>query len=303
MRLVGEFENKSEAGRFSDYLTHTGIENRVMEEEGVFEVWVHVEDEVENAEKLLKQFLEEGVPIDYQEVAKKARQMRKEAEKEAKDGPRYLDARTTIFYRGPAPNGALTLLLILASVAVAIFSELGKNPGALRGLFITDIQVNGRMARWIPGLQEIMRGEVWRLFTPMFIHFDILHLLFNMLWLKDLGSMIEDRKGSLFLAVFILVVSAASNLSQYLVSTPLFGGMSGVVYGLLGYIWMKGKYDPGSRLALHKSIVIMMITWYFLCFTGLMGPVANAAHTAGLVIGVAWGFLTSKKLSDLLKKK
>jgi membrane associated rhomboid family serine protease len=78
--------------------------------------------------------------------------------------------------------------------------------------------------------------------------------------------------------------------------------MSGVVYGLLGYIWMKGKYDPGSRLFLHKTTVAFMISWYFLCFTGMFGPIANGAHTAGLVIGVAWGFISSPKFRQLIKQ-
>ncbi len=297
MRLVGEFEDRSQAGTFSDYLTQMGIVNQLIEEEdGTFEVWVHAEDEVERAEKLLKEFLEKGTPIDRQEVAKRAKKVRKEAEREAKNGPRYMDARTTIFYKGPAPNGALTLLLILASVVVTLLSSLGENLDTLGVLLITDVVSDGYRISWLPGLGEIMNGEIWRVFTPMFIHFGPLHLIFNMLWLKDLGSMVEDRKGSLFLGVFILIVSAAGNLAQYTVSHPLFGGMSGVVYGLLGYIWMKGKYDPGSRLALHKTTVTWMIGWFFLCFTGLVGNVANAAHAAGLVIGVAWGFLTSKKL-------
>ena len=66
--------------------------------------------------------------------------------------------------------------------------------------------------------------------------------------------------------------------------------MSGVVYGLLGYIWMRGKFDPGSGLYLHPSTVTMMIIWFFACFTPIIPNVANAAHAAGLVIGIAWGY-------------
>ena len=70
--------------------------------------------------------------------------------------------------------------------------------------------------------------------------------------------------------------------------------MSGVVYGLLGYIWMRAKFDPFSGLFLHKNTVIMMLVWLVLCFTGLLGPIANLAHLFGLLIGMAAGFLFSQ---------
>ena len=306
MRVIGELSDSDQAGTFSDYLTQAGIDNRVDEEtsagQRVYEIWVLSEDDVSRAEVELKKFRENPGGEEYQGVARAAKKIKKQAEKEAKEPPLYMDARTTVFYQGPTPNGALTLILILACLAIAVFSKLGENTRALQKLFIVDLFNQGDYVYWNKGLKEIMRGEVWRLFTPMFIHFGIMHLVFNMLWLKDLGSMIEDRKGSLFLGVFVLVVSAASNLTQFMVSHPLFGGMSGVVYGMLGYIWMKGKFDPVSRLSLHKSTVALMIFWFFFCFTGLAGRVANGAHAAGLIVGMAWGYLTSGMIRQHLRK-
>ena len=65
---------------------------------------------------------------------------------------------------------------------------------------------------------------------------------------------------------------------------------------------MKGKFDPASKLALHRTTVMMMIGWYFLCLSGLVGHIANMAHTVGLVVGIAWGYLTSGHFKRLLKK-
>jgi GlpG protein len=134
-------------------------------------------------------------------------------------------------------------------------------------------------------------GQVWRLLTPIFIHFSFLHLLFNMLWLKDLGTIIEVRQGAGRLVLLVAILAVASNVGQYLVSGPNFGGMSGVVYGLLAYIWMRGKCDPFSGYFIHPQIFIMMMIWFFLCLTGLLGNIANTAHAVGLVVGIIMGCL------------
>jgi len=122
----------------------------------------------------------------------------------------------------------------------------------------------------------------------------VLHIVFNMLWLKDLGSELERRQGSVYFSVLVLVVAILSNLGQYLLAGPNFGGMSGVVYGLLGYCWIRGRFDPASGLSLNQGVVTMMIIWFVLCWTGLIGNVANWAHTFGLVAGMAWGFAAAK---------
>lgn len=174
-----------------------------------------------------------------------------------------------------------TIALIAISVALTLYIELGANEEALRPLLISDPAAGF--------LGSIAQGEVWRLVTPMFIHFGILHIAFNMMWLWDLGRAIEGRQGPRFLALFVFTAGIAANLAQYLITgSPYFGGMSGVVYGLLGYLWMRG---PSLGIHLHQSTVIMMLVWYVLCWTGLVGPIANWAHTGGLLIGVAWGYL------------
>jgi GlpG protein len=89
------------------------------------------------------------------------------------------------------------------------------------------------------------------------------------------------------------VTGVLSNLGQHYFKGPFFEGMSGVVYGLLGYIWMKGKFDPASGLYLHPQTVVMMLIWFFACLFKLIPNVANWAHGVGLVVGMAWGALSS----------
>ena len=187
---------------------------------------------------------------------------------------------------------SVSIALIAISAAVALLSNLGSSQAALQALYISDPDN--------AGLQDILSGQIWRLVTPIFIHFGLMHFAFNMMWVWDLGKLIETKKGAGFYIGFVLMVGALSNLAQYLsTQSPFFGGMSGVVYGLFGYIWIRGRFDPEFSADLHKSTVIMMLVWFVLCWTGLFGPIANWAHTIGLAMGAAWGYAGSRSIDPL----
>lgn len=285
MRLIGKFDNEGLARMFSRQLARLKIDNQIaIEPDGTCEIWVMWEDEVKHAEQLLSQFQLPQNKTENQETSKQNKQERKQ-----KEHPKKFSATKGRYI------GHVTLFLIIISVIVSIFSGLGQNISFLQKFFITDIINDGRFIQWHKGLTEVADGEFWKLITPIFIHFGLAHLLFNMLWLYTLGNMVEARRGSWLLGIFITVAGICSNLAQYLVSGPYFGGMSGVLYGLLGYCLMKTKFDQGSKIYLGRPIVYTMIGWYVFSFTGLLGPMANGAHTAGLLIGLTWGYLSSIK--------
>ena len=303
MRLIGQVKNRSQARTFSDYLHVRGIENEIgSDDDGRWEVWVFSEDQVETAKELLARYLENPGGAEYQQASREAR-ARAAREKKSRPRGEIIHVRRQWDLGRYERAGYLTLTLIVLCVVLAFASGLGARRDSLHRFFITDFQEVGNHIVWRPGLPEIRQGQVWRLFTPMLIHFGFLHLLFNMLWLRDLGSMIERRQSVWLLAAQVLVISAASNLAQYADGGPAFGGMSGVVYGLLGYVWIRGKFDPGSGLYLNKTTVMMMIVWFVLCMTGAMGNIANTAHAVGLGIGTAWGYLSSGHLKRLLRRK
>lgn len=159
------------------------------------------------------------------------------------------------------------------------------------------------------GLASFQSGwdqlQYWRLLTPVFLHFGIFHILFNGLWIWEFGRRIELRFGSGFLALTILAVAVASNSAQYLWQGPsLFGGLSGVLYALLGFLWIYNKLKPHRLTTLPPGIIGFMLFWMVLCMSGavnifLDGSVANAAHFGGLISGMALALLTAKlKLSN-----
>jgi GlpG protein len=186
----------------------------------------------------------------------------------------------------------LTATLIAISAIIALLSNLGQNYAVLKFLLISEYR---------GGLPEILGGQLWRLVTPIVIHFGILHFIFNMLWLYDLGSVVEQRQGMRRMAILVLVTAVLSNLAQFFWSGPGFGGMSGVVYGLLAYAWVQGNYNPRAGIGLHQNIAIMMLVWFVICWLGLVGNVANMAHTVGLVCGAGLGLVFSPQFWRRLK--
>ena len=90
--------------------------------------------------------------------------------------------------------------------------------------------------------------------------------------------------------LLVLGVALASNLTQSLFSGTSFGGMSGVNYGLFGFIFLHMKYHPSPYFRLEKQTIFLMLVWLVICFTGAAGPVANWAHLFGLLTGAAVGF-------------
>lgn len=293
MRLIGHLENESQARTFADFLYVQGIDNHLefQKDEG-WAIWVRDEDKLDPAAKLLGGFrLSPGDPR-YHTESKNATQLRLQEQKTDQAYRKKLRARGDLFRPLTAYGfGPLTFVMIALCVAVFIWSRFATDLDAIHWLFSSEQFLGHR--NFGAMLPEVRHGQVWRLVTPAFIHLGWLHILFNMLWLRDLGSMIEGRQGSLQLAILVLVIACLSNFGQYYVAGPIFGGMSGVVYGLLGYVWIRGRFDPASGLFLHPSTVNMMLIWFVLCYTGLLGPVANTAHAVGLVTGVAWGYLSS----------
>ncbi len=151
----------------------------------------------------------------------------------------------------------------------------------------------------VDGQYTLNQGEVWRLFTPMFIHFSLLHIVFNLLWVWEIGRRVEYAHGAAAMFGIVMLTSLSANLLQYAMSPPgFFGGMSGVVFGLLGHSWAWSRLVPSRSMGVVNGIYIFMLVYLALGFTGAidllgLGNLANGAHLGGLAGGLATGTLAA----------
>ena len=286
MRVIGHIDNDRDARTFGDFLYVQGIENEAERDGNRWAIWVHADDQIAPATKLLGEFL--ASPNEARFLAgSPAEKLREQAKAEdAAYRKRVVSGKKLLPGLSGYGFGFVAYALIMACVGVFFLMQTDGGSERISGLFIT------RAGR----LQEVRHGEVWRLISPIFIHFGIAHILFNMLWLRDLGCLFEARLSSAYFLIFVAVTAAGSNFAQYFFTHHgSFGGMSGVNYALIGYCWIRGRFDPGAGLHLDQQSLIWALIWFGACFTGWLGPVANYAHAGGLILGMAWAFVDSKR--------
>ena len=157
--------------------------------------------------------------------------------------------------------------------------------------------VNGGLA--FGSLTEALSsGQIWRLLSPAFLHFGWMHLIFNMMWLWYFGRQVESLQGSGRMLLILLLSGIGANLAQYATGTVLFGGMSGVDFALLGYVWLMSRRAPGNGFFVPQMLVVFMLGWMLFTMTDMaaavgFGNVANEAHLGGLIVGLALGWYYS----------
>ncbi len=163
--------------------------------------------------------------------------------------------------------------------------------------------------------ERIREGQVWRVISPCFVHGDIFHLAFNMLWLMALGSQIERKIGFFRYLILILIIGVVSNTAQYLMTGPYFLGFSGVICGMASFIIEREQQAPwegyGFSRRVYSSLLffiwalvaLAVVAFLVECYVHLRFPIsfANTAHLSGLAIGVALGktrWFSEKQRSD-----
>ena len=124
-----------------------------------------------------------------------------------------------------------------------------------------------------------------------------------MLWLIVLGQQLEQRIGPRRYILFSLIVGVVSNTCQYLMSGPDFFGYSGIVCGMLAFIFVRQKVAAWEGYPLQKStinfllfFIVSMMLVQFLSFyletqhgISISPGLANTAHITGAAIGALLG--------------
>ncbi|GAA0219373.1 rhomboid family intramembrane serine protease [Marinomonas primoryensis] len=189
----------------------------------------------------------------------------------------------------------VTAGLLIVTLLVAVVTKLGSDLTMVGYLSITPFDIkNGHI--YFYTLSEVFsKGEYWRLFTPTLLHFSVLHIVFNTLWIWDIGRRIERQLGSILWSVGVLIIAIMSNALQYEISGyPLFGGLSGVVYGVIGFAWLLPLLNKRWPIIISKQLMIFFIVWLAVGYTPFpemlgLGSIANTAHSIGLLTGLALG--------------
>lgn len=197
-------------------------------------------------------------------------------------------------------SAPVTSGLMIVSALVGLYTELGDNRPRVEQLTIAR-PPDGHFTDWSwNSWGDLQAGQWWRLITPIFLHFHPFHLLFNVFWLRDLGMPAERYQGSGPFIMLVLLSAALSNAAQLMFGhSPNFGGLSGVVYALIGYLWARGRADPHSGIAVPNSWVVFFVVWMALGFTGVLnsllgGGVANYCHLGGFAAGTLYGYIAAK---------
>ncbi len=191
----------------------------------------------------------------------------------------------------------LTAVILIVSGLLTAMINFEPEPNWLASFTIVPFEQVRNGLAYLPLWQTLQTGEIWRLLTPAFLHFGALHLIFNSLWVWELGRLIERQQTTFHLMSLFLVSGISANLAQYLMGDILFGGLSGVVYGLLGYCWFWDRFARQPIFYIRKPVFVFLLIWLLFCMVGGasmlgFGEVANAAHVAGLVTGSLWALIS-----------
>ncbi|WED26597.1 rhomboid family intramembrane serine protease GlpG [Vibrio sp. DW001] len=265
-------KNPRTAQAFIDYMASRKIELDMMPEGGgQFALWLKDDIDKLEAESELSHFLANPNDSKYQAASWDLAGSRTR---------KFKYQTPSILAMVKAKAGPFTLLIMSVSITLFILFQIGFGNSIFS---ITHFPAfDGQ--KW----------QIWRWVSHALIHFSVTHIAFNLLWWWQLGGDIEKRLGTIKLLQIFILSSALSGAGQYWVEGANFGGLSGVVYALMGYSWLLGVISPEKGVSLPKPIVIFMLVWLVLGYVQPYMAIANTAHLVGLASGLLLAWIDSQ---------
>ncbi|EIX1533218.1 rhomboid family intramembrane serine protease GlpG [Cronobacter sakazakii] len=263
MLMINSFDNPRLAQAFVDYMATQGVILEIQRHE-TWDIWLADEAQAERVKAELSYFLAHPGDPRYLSASWQTGQLNA--------GLRYRSYPFMASVRAHA--GPLTLgMMALCVVAYLAMSIIGSP----------------QVAVWLAWpFDPSLKFQLWRYVSPLLLHFSLLSLIFNLLWWWYLAGPLERSVGSGKLLTLTLVTALVGGVIQYQIAGPWFGGLGGVVYALVGYVWLRGEREPESGLYLPRGILVFMLLWLAIGGLGLFGnKTANADLVAGMLIGLA----------------
>ena len=267
MRQIGTVSEAAKAGRFIDFLLTERIDSKVTEGKAGWEVWVVEEDRVSQARIFWEKFLANPEDESFARAGGEAKRLRQLERKQDDAYDRKQAIFTKKLSRGEgAVQDPVTVILLVVSAVVFVVTMPSTKKALLDWLWfsvpeLTDFPGPAWVPKsaWLP-LASVLRGEVWRLISPIFIHMGWVHLVFNMLMLVSVGAAVERVIGSWAIALLVLGLAVISNTAEAVFGPGLhFGGMSGVLYGLAGFSWVMGMVAPQRGLQIDRNTALILV--------------------------------------------
>ncbi len=328
MRQIGTFDDERQARRFNDFLLTEDIQAVVEHESDGWAIWVREEDQLAEATRQLASFRANPSDGRYANAEKKAEELRQKKRRELEKARKNVVEMRDNWSQRSSGSSPLTIAIIIicsllsleASLMTRATSADGKlaDSVVMRSLLMLDpvhhdelfveaiakgwnqTELNRAQDSWSYRLLDIQKGQIWRTVTPTFLHGGLAHLLMNMWTLWVIGRVLEQRYGTAWYGAMILFIAIPSTMSGGLApmewgGSPFGLGFSGVLFGFVGFVWMKSVYDPSSGLYMPPMTLLFVMIFLVAGITGLdrelfKVSLDNWGHGIGLLTGMAIGY-------------
>lgn len=273
MYKLTQVSQEVDLSAFARWLKARGVVHRITEENAHQVIWLADEQWQEPVLRALEQYLSDPATRTRMQDASRQQQTRRPAS------------------MGGAMQAPLTLAFILIAVVLTWITAFGAH-ASVQDFFFVDPSawpIATLHDRWVALVTTLTEGQWWRLVTPAFLHFSVTHIAFDAVLFWFLGRQIEQRDGHWVLLVIFLVSALVGNSAQYFLRGPEFGGLSGVVYAMLGYCWISQMRAP--RFFFPPALIAVSVIWMLVGLTPLpqylgIGAMANGAHAGGFLSGL-----------------